>query len=140
MGYTAHTILIFGVYLTIQQSKRIYDKHFVNDELPYTKQDTITTEVFYTNRLGKPVYKERNVPTMLSDGTDARIHSMRCSYEAENHVIGIEVADKKYDNINDYMLNVGEKTIENFNKYIQPILDEEVIIEKPSMKIVTQVW
>ncbi len=142
MGYSQTTIAIFGVELTNEQAELIFNKHFHGgEELQYDEVDTLTNELSYV-RHGKNVYRERHMPQMLADGADSRIDNMSYSEDSGRHVLGIYLASKGYaygDKIEDYLIP-SDKAISNFNKYIQPILDEDGIILTPRLQIISQVW
>lgn len=144
MGYANTTVILFGVELSNEQAKKIYEERLEDTEegnFPYEPEDCITTEVMYTHH-EKPVYKERNIPQMLADGADSRIDNMVYSDDSNRHVIGVHLASRGYacdDKIEDF-LTPSEKAISNFNKYILPILNEENIETKPKIIIFSQVW
>lgn len=142
MGYAKTLIIIWGVSLTPEQAKKIYEKYFSEGEFEYDVKDTLTEEIAYEHR-GTPIYRERNMPQMVADGADSRIDDLSYSKESDDHVLGIYVASKGYaytDNIEEHIKNIGGKTFENFDKYIKPILQEEGISEEPKMRIMNQVW
>lgn len=144
MSYATTVIVMYGVSLTLEQAKKVYEKYFIEGEdLKYDTKDTLTEEVSYVHRVTGPVYRERNMPQMVSEGSDSRIHSLAYDEDCSDHVLGIYVASKGYtytDNIEEHIQNMGGKTFENFDKYIRPILEDQGIKEEPKMRIVTQVW
>lgn len=144
MGYATTLIVMYGIYLTPEQAKNIFDKYFYEGEkMQYDNKDTITEEVAYVHRIHGAVYRERNIPQMVSDGADSRVHSLVYSDDCAEHCLGIYMASKGYgcsDNIEEHIKNWGGKTLQNFNKYILPILQTEGITEEPKVRILTQVW
>lgn len=152
MGYAQTTIIIWGVELADDEAKRIYDKlnkDFENREddddgelIPFDVKDCITDEVSY-NRRGVDVFRKRDIPQLLADGTDSRIDNLCYTERAERHVIGIYTASKGYahsDKIEDYIPGPKQRTLDNYEKYILTILKEEGIERKPAIQIVSQVW
>jgi hypothetical protein len=140
MGYSNNTILIFGIELSTEQAKSIFEKHLEETgEFKYQEEDCVTTEVAYNSR-GVDVLRKRNIPEMLADNADARADNMSYSEDGERTIIGVTVANTNWgDKIEDF-IQPNEKSVLNFNKYILPILNEEDIKKEPKIFIVNQVW
>jgi hypothetical protein len=139
MGYSQTVILVLGVELSNEQARIISEKHIDGVFIQYETEDCITDEVLCSSQ-GKDVFNERNVPELLADGADSRIDDMGYCVDCERHVIGITLASRGRDRIENHFGNVQQKAYDNFNKYILPILTEEGIDKKPELLIVCQVW
>jgi hypothetical protein len=149
MGYAATTILVYGVRLSPEQGKRVFD--YMNDNFESFRDDRMF-DYDCDNLLVEPGRdlgngrkagdRERYDPRMFSEGTDSRIHDL--GYEpGYNAVVGLYVASKGYaysDNLEDFFTPDPRYTV-NFDRYILPILQELGIeVDPPKILIVNQVW
>lgn len=141
MGYAATTILVYGIRISNEDAKKIYEA-FVDEEgeFQYDENDILLEERHHPHRKIRP--RERYYPNMYSEGTDSRIHDLLLE-DGFEHVIGLYIASKGYaynDVIEDY-LSPNQMCEDNYNKYIVPMLDA-LGIEKqePKVLIVNQVW
>lgn len=146
MSYTVTTIVFFGIELSQEEAKRIKQKYFSEEFFPsegnYDPLDFTDDTVHNQSGVNTGRNRERNMPQMLADGTDSRIHNMDYE-EGHQHYIGIYLASKGYaynDKIKDFMKVPSEKAVQNFEKYIRPILIAEGIEKEPDIEIVTQTW
>jgi hypothetical protein len=144
MGYATTTIAFYGVELSYEEAKKIFEERFGDEEeFDYDTKDTTTDEVASVHHIRGTTYRERAMPQMLADGADSRINNMAFDEESERHVIGVYLASRGYahtDKIEDYIKSPSEKAKANYEKYILPILKEEGIEREPSILIVTQTW
>lgn len=145
MGYASTTIAFFGIELSDEEAKNIFEKYFngEDEEFEYDEKDTLTDEISYVHHNTGPVYRERNIPQMLADGADSRVDNMAYSEDSQRHVLGIYLASRGYaysDKIENYMKEVPAKAKENFEKYIRPILQKENIRKEPEILLINQTW
>ena len=144
MGYAATTILVYGIRISSEDAKKIYEdcrEDFREVGTMYFDANDIQLEKRENSQWNlRP--RERYFPNMYSEETDSRIHNLKFE-EGYSHVVGIYMASKGYaynDVIEDY-LSPNQMCEDNYNKYIVPMLDA-LGIEKqePKVLIVNQVW
>ncbi len=142
MGYGATAILVYGIKVSSEDAKKIYEDCKEDFEgvgtMYYITEDVLEEEIHHPQRK----IRHRYYPTMYSEGTDSRIHNLEFE-ERFNHVVGLYIASKGYaynDNIEDY-LTPNQMCEDNYNKYIVPMLEDLGIEKKePKILIVNQVW
>jgi hypothetical protein len=144
MGYAATTILVYGIRISSEDAKKIYEDCKEDFQevgtMFYSTDDILLEERHHPHRRIRP--RERYYPNMYSEGTDSRIHDLKFE-EGYSHVVGLYVASKGYaynDNIEDYLMP-NQMCEDNYNKYIVPMLEElEIEKQEPKILIVNQVW
>lgn len=137
MGYANTTIVMYGVRLSSEDAKKIFDKFYDEDEYEYTDslieysdEDVITD-----------IDRHRYYPNLVSEKTDSRIHCLEYE-EGYSHVFGLHIASNGYaysDELENFM-TINDMCTNNFNKYCKPVLDEFNINLEPKILITSQVW
>jgi len=149
MGYAATTIVMYGVRLDTNDAKRFFDymldnyESFRDDRVFDLDEEDLLIEPDEILSNGRKIKgRARYEPQMLADDADSRIHEM--AYErGHSSVVGLFIASRGYawsDPLEDFM-SPDKRYTQNFEKYVQPILDALGIkSEPPKIILVNQVW
>ena len=159
MGYARTNIIIYGVKISDELANKIFNKYFSEDTeyiefsqddlIYYRKQSEDCSNKGLIQLTPISPYKQHDdgtygspalFPTMLSEKTDSRIHSLLYD-KGFDHVIGIQIASNGYayeDDIEYFMKNIPKEVISEFNNTIMTVLEEYNINASPQIHLVTQ--
>jgi hypothetical protein len=83
-------------------------------------------------------------PTLISDGSDSRIHNLQCDTEDGCPTyLGVFIASKGYafqDKIAYFVKNLPPEAVNIFQVAVAPILAQYGITSAPEVHIIQQVW
>lgn len=157
MGYQMTKILIYGIQIPELAAKRLQEKFSPEDGCFFIK-----SKKSFSRKLGEysiskgetqnyPItpYKQHDDgqeevfhPTLISDGTDSRIHSLEYD-EGFDHYVGIFIASNGYgylDKVNYFLKNPPPEAVIAFNEDLLPILKTLNVELEPELLILNQMW
>jgi hypothetical protein len=143
MGYAATIIVAYGVRINHNQMNKLFE--LVKSKGLYKNYElTLVPKKDITVTRKRRVTRHLHTAHCYSDGTDSRVDALEFNDEFEGtHVFGILCASRGYaysDNIEEAIANIPQRAKDNFNDYCAPLLKEIGIEEKPSIKLISQVW
>jgi hypothetical protein len=160
MGQHLDITVLLGVHLTEEQAKKIADKFADNPddfsyvEIPIDIEDTYQRDassikygstpgakqlVSALHSLGKDSCGTVYYADLLSDDTNASIHSTHYD-EGHEHYFGIFVGSKGWgDDVMKLAVCIPQEAINNYDKYVVPILKEFGIEESSTVHLISQV-